>query len=256
MQMGVNYSKRMQELKPMRAINAMLEQHGLNDTAALSYLIDLSKGDPTAVQKLLKDHKIDPLDINVAQDSNYKVTDHSPDPKQLDFQEAIQNTMNNPNGPALIRDIDAGWDLESKEALRDRPEMFNNFLEQIDQGVYEQVKSEVEHQRTLGFMTNVPFIQAYAEVGNAMQKAGVLTVKPKTHSGGMAPLQTVAPEVVTKPAPIDTGIRKAAIKPKTEQPNPNLSSTPRTVVPSKSTTVDNDYASLSDDDFLKLGVPS
>lgn len=248
MQMGVNYNRRMQEMKPLKAQDAMLKQHGLDDPQKLSYLIDLSQGKPDAIQKLLKEKGIDPLDIDTSKDSNYKATNYSPDTKDLDFQEAIQTTLAAPHGQDLINDVNAMWDDSSKEALRDQPQIFNNLLAQMDSGVYEKIKGELEYQRTLGHLTGVPFLQAYHEVGDAMQKAGVFD-KPKDQSGGLAPLQAIKPE------PIDTGVRKAADKPKTEQPNPNLSSTPRNAPSNGGVNDEKDYSSMSDEDFLKLGTP-
>jgi len=248
MQMGVNYSRRMQEMKPLKAQDVMLRQHGLNDPEKLSYLIDLAQGKPDAIQKLLKEKGIDPLDIDTSKDPSYKTTNYSPDTKDLDFQEAIQNTLAAPQGQALINDVNAMWDDSSKEALRDQPQIFNNLLAQMDSGVYEKIKGELEYQRTLGHLTGVPFLQAYHEVGDAMQKAGVFD-KPKDQSGGLAPLQAAKPE------PIDTGVRKAADKPKTEQPNPNLSSTPRNAPSNGDVNDEKDYSSMSDEDFLKLGTP-
>ena len=247
MQMGVNYSRRMQEMKPLRAQDAMLKQHGLNDPVKLSYLIDLSKGKPDAIQKLLKENNIDPLDIDTSKDPAYQNSNYSPDTKDVDFEEAIQNTLAAPNGQELINDVNRMWDDVSKEALRDQPDIFNNLLAQMDSGVYSKIKDELNYQRTLGHLTTIPFLQAYHQVGAAMEKAGVFGTSVD-QSGGMAPLKTAKPE------PIDTGTRKAADKPKTKQPNPNLSSTPRSA-PSKGVPEEKDFSSMSDEDFLKLGAP-
>lgn len=246
MQMGVNYSRRMQEMKPLRAQDNMLKTHGLNDPAKLNFMIDVIKGKPEAIQKLLKDHKIDPIDLDVTKETPYKATNYQTDPKDLAFQEAIDATLTAEGGKDIIRDINAQWDDESKEALRVEPSIFENLLEQKRTGVYSQIKTELEYQRTMGFLTNVPFLQAYHQVGSAMQKAGVFG----------SPVTT--PQVQSI-APIDTGTRKAAPKPKTEQPNPNLSSTsqPR-VVPSNDGSQQStpDYSTMSDADFLKLAPPS
>ena len=244
MQMGVNYSRRMQEMKPLKAMDNMLKAHGLNDPQKLSFLIDVSKGKPEAIQKLLKDQKIDPIDLDVTKDTGYKPTNYEVDPKDLAFQEAIENTLSADGGKDLIKDINASWDDVSKEALRDQPSIFENLLEQKRSGVYGKVKSELEYQRTMGFLTNVPFLQAYHQVSDAMQKAGVFGRPKEVQSTGVE-------------TPIDTGIRKAAPKPKTEQPNPNLSSInqPRVAPGNPGNQAEPDYSTMSDADFLKLAPP-
>lgn len=251
MQMGVNYSRRMEEMKPMRAMDSMLKQHGLNDPTKLSYLIDLQNGNPEAIQKLLKDNKVDPLDIDVTVDGSYQSSDYSSDPKDVTFEDAVNNTMALPGGPEVISDINSNWDDESKLALRDQPEIFNKLLEQKTSGVYEQITTELNYQKTLGFLANVPILQAYHQVGDAMQKAGVFNGSNKEiQSNDLAPINR------SEATPIDTGTRKVA-NTKNEQPNPNLSSNPRNIPSAKNADNENqDFSSLSDEDFLKLGAPS
>lgn len=250
MQMGVNYSRRMQEMKPLRAQAEMLKAQGLDSAEKLNFMIEVMNGKPEAIQKLLKEKKIDPIDIDVTKETGYTPADHRVDPKTLAFKEAIETTLASEGGPELIRDINSSWDDVSKEALRDQPAIFQNLLDQKRSGVYGKIKKELDYQRTMGFLTDVPFVQAYHQVGEAMQKAGVfgpnLTQKPKNE------VQSQGTQV-----PLDTGPRKAAQKP--VAPAPNLSSTqqPR-AVPSNggSQPSQPDYWAMSDEDFLKLKPPS
>ena len=242
MQMGVNYSRRMQEMKPLRAQDQMLKANGLNDPEKLNFLIDLSKGDKGAIKKLLQDHKIDPVDIDTtAEDTPYQAKNYQGDPKDLAFDDAIKETLAAEGGRELISDINRDWDDVSKEALRDQPTIFQNILAQKRSGVYSKIKTELEYQRTMGFLTSVPFLQAYHQVGEAMQKAGAFD-QPKA-----------------QPTVVGTGTRKAAPKPKTEQPTPNVSSaTPPRSVPANAggQHAEPDYSSMSDEDFLKMAPPS
>lgn len=251
MQMGVNYSRRMHEMKPLRAQHEMLKAQGLDDPNKLNFMIEVMKGKPEAIQKLLKDSKIDPIDIDVSKETGYKPANHQIDPKTLAFKEAIEATMAAEGGSDLIRDINTSWDDQSKEALKDQPAIFQNLLDQKRSGVYGKIKKELDYQRTMGFLTDVPFVQAYHQVGEAMQKAGVfgpnLTQKPKMQ------VQSQGTQV-----PLDTGTRKAAQTP--VAPAPTLSSTqqPR-ATPSNggnSNQGQPDYWAMSDEEFLKLKPPN
>lgn len=267
MQMGVNYSRRMQEMKPLKAQDQTLKNNGLDTPEKINFMIDVAKGKPEAIRQLLKDHNIDPLDVDTSGDAPaYKAQDYRPDPKDQAFKDAIENTLAQEGGRELIVDVNSQWDDQSKEALRDQPVIFENLLAQKASGVYGKVNDEVRYQRSLGFLTDVPFLQAYHQVSVAMQKAGAIPSDQQVQSGGPAPVVPQNPAPVAAPvqaqqpaAPIDTGPRKAAPKPKTEQPNPNLSSTtqPRST-PSNGGggQQEPDYSSMSDEDFLKLGAPS
>lgn len=249
MQMGANYSRRMQEIKPLKAQDAMLREHGLNDPAKLSELIDIHKGNPEAIQKLLKDKGIDPLDIDVSKDNGYKAPNYQANPKDLAFKEAIETTQAAPGGNELIADMNSLWDEESKQALHAEPTIFENMLAQKESGVYSKVNAELARQRTLGFLTDVPFLQAYHMVGDAMQKAGVFKEAEVQSDGAIAPVVTPP-----APAPIDTGTRKP-IEKKTQPANPILSSTPPNGGAPVTTPAEPDYSSMSDADFEKLGAP-
>jgi hypothetical protein len=251
MQMGVDYSRNMQLMKPMKAMDSMLKTHGLNDPGKLSFLIDVKNGKTEAIQKLLKDLKIDPLDLNTGDDAPvYKQSNYQGDPKDVEFQEAIDTTLSRPGGKELISDVNANWDEKSKEALREEPAIFENLLAQKESGVYQQVNTELEYQRSLNFLTNVPFLQAYHQVSQAMEKAGVFGTKIQD---GQDELESNP----TPPVPLATGSRrKAAPKPKTVQPNPPSSaSQPRSAPPSGSVQNEPDYATMSDAEFMKLGEP-
>jgi hypothetical protein len=243
MQMGVNYSRRMEEMKPLRAQDQMLKDNGLNDAAKLNFLIDLSKGNPAAIKQLLLDHKIDPVDIDTTDTATpYKATNYEGDPKDIAFDDAIKTTMAAEGGRELVADINKEWDPVSIEALRDQPSIFQNILAQKSSGVYSKIKTELEYQRTMGFLTDVPFLQAYHQVGEAMQKHGVFDTKPEAQ-----PAKVV----------VGTGTRKPAPKPTTEQATPNVSSAtpPRSVPSNGGGQPEIDYATLSDEDFMKLAPP-
>lgn len=255
-QMGYNYSRRMEELKPIKAMAQMLSNNGLQDTEKLNFLIDLSKGKKEAIQKLLADHKIDALDLDPSKAQEYKPADYKPNEKDQAFREAVEATMSAEGGRDLIVDINKDWDIESKSALRHQPMIFQNLLAQKQSGVYGKIKAELEYQRSLGYLVGVPFLQAYHQVGTAMEKAGVFNPpQPKNEVHSMAPVNQGNVNQGKQPAPIDTGTRKATA-PK-NPPAPNLSSiqNPRVISNRPSDPIPTDYAGLSDAEFRKLPPP-
>lgn len=75
-QMGANYTQKMQGLAGYRKKIQMLKNADLLDDEKLNYLIDLASGNPEAVKKLLKDRKLDPLDLNM-DENNYVPGNHT-----------------------------------------------------------------------------------------------------------------------------------------------------------------------------------
>jgi len=76
-QQGANYTRKMQALAPHRKALMMLENNQLLDPEQLGFLIDLKRRDPAAIQKLLKESEVNPLDIDVEAESTYKGGSHT-----------------------------------------------------------------------------------------------------------------------------------------------------------------------------------
>ena len=257
MQQGVNYSRRMQELKPMKAMNRMLQDNGLADETKLNFAIDLLKGDKTAITKLLKDNNLDPMDLDVEKETGYQAKNYAGDPQDNAFRDALDNAKTTPDGQALISEVHNSWDDASKMKLREKPSILGNLIELRQSGVYQQVADELAYQRSMGYLTDAPYLEAFDQVGEAMKNAGVLKVngnpQPAPTANSMGQLQD---NTQTQVQPVAQGARKAPA-PKNAAPNPHLSSTPPSKQPpAQVQPVTDDFGSMSDEDFLKMPPPS
>jgi hypothetical protein len=173
MQMGANYTRKMQDLQPHRKVLMMLESNGI-DEGKLSFLIDLEKKDPAAIQKLLKDSNIDPLEIDVAADTTYQEGSHALSDEEVSFRATLADYRSHPEGQETLNTIAADWDDASKEVLWRSPEIISVIHEQREHGVYDVIKAEVDRRMTVGAIPpNTPFLQAYRSVGDEMANAAL-----------------------------------------------------------------------------------
>jgi len=253
MQQGVNYSRRMQEIKPMKALNRMLTDHGLADEAKISFLIDVAKGDKTAITKLLKDNNLDPMDLDTSAEVRYQAKSYAGNADENAFRDALDTAMSNPEGQALVSEIHNTWDDASKQQLQKNPALLGNLTEMKQTGVYSKIADELTYQRSMGYLTDVPYLQAFDQVGEAMKNAGVFGKQPAPAAVPMGQLQQQNPP---QGQPVVSGARKAQA-PKKAAPNPHLSSTPpakQSKTPAKP--AEPDFAKLSDEDFLKMEPPT
>lgn len=165
MQMGANYTQKMQGIAPYRKKIQMLQKAGLLEDEKLNYLIDLSHGNKEAIVKLLKDSKLDPLDLNVTEESQYTPGNHTVSDEEVQFQTAVDDLKSTPEGLETLRLIQ-GWDQASLEAMWKTPSMMATLNEQRQNGVYDFITKEMEHQRMLGNIPEgTPFLEAYKAVG-------------------------------------------------------------------------------------------
>lgn len=242
MQMGANYTRKMQELQPHRKTLLMLQNNNLLDPDKLSFLIDLDRGDPEALKKFIKDRGIDPLDIDTSTDPAYLGGNHQVTDEEAAFRASLEELSSTPTGQETLQEINGRWDNTSKEVLWKHPEILGIIQEQRDNGVYANIVAEIDRQVTLGKLrADTPFLEAYKAVGDQLYSpsgqpvAGTGTVQPE--------LQPAAPQVLAT--------RAATPKVTPSNHDKALAASPTRSTPNKASGVINPL-SMSDDEFLKL----
>lgn len=166
MQMGMNYTQKMQHLAPYRKRIQMLQNAGLLEDEKLNYLIDLAQGNPEAIKKLLKDKKLDPLEMNLEDEPKYVPGNHTVTDAEVQIQTIVDDLKSTPQGLETLRLIN-GWDQASLGEVYKTPSMIATLHEQRQSGVYDFIMKEMEHQKMLGNIPEgTPFLEAYKAVGD------------------------------------------------------------------------------------------
>ena len=239
MQMGANYTRKMQELQPHRKTLLMLENNGLLDEGKLSFLIDLDKKNPEAIKKLLQDANINPLDVDMDKESTYQEGNHKVSDEEAQFRLVLDELNSNPVGRETLQTINSTWDQASKEVLWKQPEVMNTINAQRENGVYARITAEIDRRRTLGVIqVGVPFLEAYRVVGDELHKAGAFNDLFKPKAPAVAPVATRA--AMPKPTGLDPKAEAAAV---------------HRGSPSKTTSPLEAMQKASDDEFLKMPIP-
>jgi hypothetical protein len=241
MQMGANYTRKMQEIQPYRKYLLMLENNGLLDEGQLSYAIDLVKKNPEAIKKLVKDSGIDFLDVNPDEEVHYQAGNHRISDAEAAFATELEDAKSTPDGQSALQVISTTWDDQSKQALLDNRGLVNTIVEQKANGIYDRIVTEVERMRMLGQIPpGTAFLAAYNHVGNHLAA-----------NGGFNDLVKQTPAVEVKPVVQPVATRVAA--PKTEVTNSQqaAAASPSRVTPRKAEALVNPL-SMSDEDFMKL----
>ena len=171
MQMGANYTKKMVELKPNLKMIKMLQKNDILDEGKLSYLIDLSKNNPDAIAKLVKDSGIDPLDIN--QESNeYTPKNYSVSDKEVNLDEVLGQIESTPTYDQTLDIVGKQWDDSSKEVLSAKPQMIAQINDHVANGIYDKIVAEVDKQQMFGGLEGLSNLEAYQKVGSDLYKRG------------------------------------------------------------------------------------
>lgn len=233
MQMGADYQRKTTEIKPLRKIGEMLKQNDLLDAEQLSYLIDLKNKNPQAIQKLLKESGIDPLDIDTSEEVKYTPNNYQVDDKTIELNDVLDSIQHTEQFNRTVEILGSKWDQQSKEYLSSNPQTIAILNEQIGNGIYDTIANEIATQRMLGRLNGVSDLDAYRTVGDYIQaNGGFNTTKQEPVTQ-----QTVQP---TKPIQDNKSKKQAA-------------SITRTAPSKKTTDLSNlDIMAMSDEEFAKL----
>ena len=228
MQMGANYTRKMQAIAPYKKTLLMLENNGLLDEDKLSFLIDLDKKNPEAIKKLIKDAGIDPMDIDTSTEPQYKEGSHKVSNEEAAFMTVLDDLKQSQDGMQTIKEINSNWDDASKNILWSSPNIMRTIHQQRENGVYQLIVDEMERQRTLGNISpETPFLVAYKQIGDAL-----VANKQKT----------VPQPVAIKAKTVKTSTVKNNEKAKAAAPNRTTPSAPKRFI---------NPLAMSDEDFLK-----
>ena len=172
MKMGANYNKKMAGLKPNLKLMKMLENNKLLNEDKLSYLIDLDRKDPDAIAKLLKDSGINPLDVDVEKDTEYKPSTYTVDDKEVELDSVLDDIRDTSSFQETVGIISNKWDDSSKKVVLADPGIIKVINEQVGNGIYAQIMEKVESEKMLGRLTELSDLEAYKAIGDAIQKEG------------------------------------------------------------------------------------
>ena len=175
MQQGANYVKKMTALRPNLKLMRMLQNQDLLDEEKLTFLIDVHRREPAAIQKLLKDGNVDPMSIDTDEEPKYSPGDHKVSDDEMAFHTTLEEVLSSSTGSKTIKLINDTWDARSKEEVYRDPDILKLMDQHRQSGIYDKIATEIDRQMTLGdISTNIPFIEAYKTVGDKLYHAGRL----------------------------------------------------------------------------------
>lgn len=240
MQMGANYNKKMAALKPNLKLLKMLEKHELLDEAKLSYLIDLDKKNPEAINKLVKDSGLDPMDFDAEKASEYKPKTYTVDERELELDTVLGDLKDSPSYTRTLEVVGNKWDGASRQVIADTPQLLKVINGHITSGVYDIISQQVEQDRTFGRLDGLTDIEAYRKVGDAIQARGGFD-----HLGISQGKQTPKGTIVTPPKPKVDSVELRDKKRAASSTKP---------VAAKSDAKEFNPLSMSDEEFSKQGI--
>ena len=238
MQMGANYNKKMAALKPNLKLLKLLENNNLLSEEKIGFLIDLEKKNPDAINKLIKDSGLDPMDLDAEKASGYKPNTYTVDDREMELDTVLDEIQNTPSYNRTLEIVSTKWDGPSKQVIAGSPQLLKVINDHVQTGIYDTIIKEVERERMFGRLSGLSDIDAYKAIGDAINGRGGFN-----HLGNQGQQTPPKPVVVTpKPKQVDDD--------KLKEKRRAASSTK----PASSTVTPKDFnpLALSDEEFSKL----
>ena len=224
MQMGANYTKKMQLMAPMKKVVQSLDNAKI-DEQELNFLIDVSKGDKEAIKQLLIKHKIDPLEIDLDDDNTYSPRNNIASDEDVEFNDTLMDIYD--SLPRIQEILNNTWDDNSKKAILKDPRLMRALHEEVQMGRFDEVQKRLEAEKTFGRYRGVSDVNAYIDLVSKMEQE---RMKTKTQP------ETLTRTESTKKIPDKS--KAAPTKGKTSKSSSSLTA--------------KDLLSMSDDEFNKL----
>jgi hypothetical protein len=241
MQMGANYNKKMAALKPNLKLMKLLENNGLLSEDKIGFLIDLEKKNPAAINKLVKDSGIDPMDLDAEKASGYKQTAYTVDDREIELDTVLDEIQGSPSYNRTLEIVSTKWDAASKQVIAGNPQLLKVINGHVDSGIYDLISKEIESERLFGRLNGLSDIEAYRQVGDALHAKGAFNSLAQGSSQNQQKPATPPVVVTPKPKVEDDKLkdkRRAASSTKPAAPT----STPKDFNP----------LAMSDEEFNKL----
>lgn len=238
MQMGANYNKKMAALKPNLKLMKMLENNGFLSEEKLSYLIDLGNKNPAAINKLVQESGINPMDFDAEKAGEYRPNVHTVDDRELALDSVLDSIQDTPTYNRTLEIVSKEWDGASKQIVADHPELLSVINDHLQRGVYDIISTEVERQRMLGRLTGLSSFEAYRQVGDAIQARGGFNHLGSSQGNS----KNAKPVVPPKPKPDNSKLRDQKRAASSSKPGASNSSIPEDFNP----------LAMSDEEFAKL----
>lgn len=195
MQMGANYNKKMAALKPNLKLMKMLENNGLLNEERIGFLIDLEKKNPEAISKLVKDSGLDPLDLDADKAGTYKPNTYKVDDREMELDTVLDELQGTPTYNQTLNIVSNLWDGPSKQVIANSPQLLKIINSHVQSGIYDLISKEVESERVFGRLNGLSDIEAYRQVGDAIQARGGF------NHLAQQPKETTSQPVIVQPKP-------------------------------------------------------
>ena len=153
-EMGIDYNKKMQSMRPHLKTLKTLEKEGLlDDVEKLNLLLEVKHGNKDALKRLIAESDIDPLDLAdeevIEAGRNYKPENHMMSDKEVQVEEALNAIADTDTQQRTLDIVTKEFDDNSKRIITDNPSYIVAINDDVASGVFDHVMDAVQYKRDM-----------------------------------------------------------------------------------------------------------
>lgn len=134
---ALDYTKKTQALAPYRKMVSAMEENGITNED-INMLIDMKKGNKEAIGYFLKGQSIDPLDLSLDEEVQYKPNEYGQSEQSLNFKDTVTR-LSSDNEFARTQQIVSQLDNDSKQAMFADPSLLEGLHIDVKNGIFDKV---------------------------------------------------------------------------------------------------------------------
>lgn len=229
---AMDYTKKMQTIKPWRkTIDALESAELTHDDVGL--MIDVLKGDKSAITEVLKRTGVDTLEVDTEADSGYEAKDYGRDDNVLAIKDIVDEISQDEEYATTHRVLSKDWDEKSWNTMAQDPNMIRLLHTDVKSGMYQTLQPIAEKFKVFdgGKSSDLDYYKQAAQAHFAQVAKQEAMERQKTERRQKA--EPDATDVAEKQARLDkvkaqneqrTATKKASAKRKAAAPTKNVSS--------------------------------
>ena len=164
MMQGANYNKKMLEIKPALSIVQALEKNELLNNDTINFMIDVQKGKPEAIAKLLKDTEFNLLKYDEEKEVDYTAEQHLTEVNEQTDKDAIQNAVDQISSSKHfdeVIDVLQNFDEDTVSEFESNPNLIVELEKNIANGEFKTIDRIINTQKALGKLKGMSYLEAY-----------------------------------------------------------------------------------------------
>lgn len=162
-QQGVDYNTKNREINNSKRQLKSLTDAGITSLEELNFALDLYKGNPDAIKKLVKDKNIELYDLEEENQYNFN-TGNIASESSVEFNDMIESVREKPYFGKLEQTLLRTWDESSRHKVLGDNTILQALIEEFDLERFDTITELVDHERAFGRLKGLNDLEAYSKM--------------------------------------------------------------------------------------------